>query len=267
MKAAPAPAPGTAVRRAVPAGTAERLSAVAPPMLVAIGAACAAAATAPGTRLAPFDPGQGSEPAAPWHVIGFPFQTKPLTHFDVAEVDSRRVLRVEADDSYGILLHPLAGAAGERRLSWRWRVDQPNERADLRQRSGDDVAAQVCVGFDLPLDPVPFVDRQLLRLARLTMKDPVPAAAVCYVWDSHLPAGTDLESAFTRRIRMVVVEGRGAASAAWRTESRDVAADFLRLFADEAKEVPPIVGVAVAADADNTHAHTLAYVADLTLGR
>lgn len=244
---------------------AERIASIARPTLVALVAAGAAAATAPGGVLAPFDSGRGPEPAAPWHVIGFPFQSKPLTRFDVVEVDAERVLRVEADDSYGILLHPLAGGDGATHLSWRWRVELPNDRADLRQRSGDDVAVQVCVGFDLSLDPVPFMDRQLLRIARLAIADRVPAATVCYVWDPHLPAGTALDSVFTRRIRMIVLRGAGTAPAVWRTESRDVAADFLRMFADEARDVPPIIGVAVAADADNTRAHSLAYVAGLTL--
>jgi len=225
------------------------------------------AVAAPDSALAPLDGGSVGEPAAPWHVIGFPFQTKPFTRFDIVEIDGHRVLRVDADHSYGILLHPLTGTdPGLHKLSWRWRLDVPNPNADLHVRSGDDVAAEVCVGFDLPLDPVPFIDRQLLRIARLASKDYVPAAAMCYVWDSHLPSGTALDSAFTRRIRMIVLRGAGTPTGVWRSESRDIDADFLRLFGDESKEVPPITGVAVAADADNTQSHSLAHVADLVLG-
>lgn len=242
-----------------------RTAAIVRPALFAVAAVCAVAATTPVTRLGPFDPGQGSEPAPPWHVVGFPFQAKPFTRFEVVDLGAQRVLRVEADRSYGILLHPMGGSDGAHHLAWRWRVDRPNEHADLHQRNGDDIAAQVCVGFDLPLDPVPFIDRQLLRIARLASKDHVPAAAVCYVWDPHLPAGSALDSAFTRRIRMIVLRGAGTPTGAWRSESRDVDADFLRLFADESKEVPPITGVAVAADADSTQSHSLAHVADLVL--
>ncbi|HOM12811.1 MAG TPA: DUF3047 domain-containing protein [Rubrivivax sp.] len=224
-----------------------------------------AALAAPAGLLAPLDAG-GTTPAAPWHVIGFPFKTKPLTRFDIVDIDGQRAVRVEADQSYGILTHPLPGIGGDaHRLSWRWRVDVPNDKADLRERSGDDVAAEVCVGFDLPLDRVPFVERQALRVARMASKDVIPAAEVCYVWDSHLPTGTAIDSVFTRRVRMIVVRGAGTPVAAWRSETRDVDADFLRLFGDEAKEVPPIIAVAVAGDADNTRAHTVAYVADVVL--
>ena len=46
---------------------------------------------------------------------------------------------------------------------------------------------------------------------------------------------------------------------------RDVGADFTRLFGAESPTVPPIIGVAVGADADNTKSHSIAYVSNLVL--
>ena len=54
--------------------------------------------------------------------------------------------------------------------------------------------------------------------------------------------------------------------AQWVTQRRNLVADYLRMFADEADgKVPEVVGVAVSADADNTHGHSLAYFGDVTL--
>jgi hypothetical protein len=144
-------------------------------------------------------------------------------------------------------------------------VDVPNEHANLRTRAGDDSAAEVCVMFDLPLQAVPFVDRQMVRLARTQSAELLPAATVCYVWDTHLPIGTTLDNAFTRRIRLIVLRGADMAPMTWRIERRDVRADFLRLFGDEATEVPDIIGVGIGADADNTQSRSLSYIADLVL--
>jgi hypothetical protein len=119
--------------------------------------------------------------------------------------------------------------------------------------------------FDLPLQAVPFVDRQMVRLARTQSAELLPAATVCYVWDTHLPIGTTLDNAFTRRIRLIVLRGADMAPMTWRIERRDVRADFLRLFGDEATEVPDIIGVGIGADADNTQSRSLAYIADLVL--
>ena len=44
-----------------------------------------------------------------------------------------------------------------------------------------------------------------------------------------------------------------------------MAADFVRLFGDECKTVPPLVGVAIGADADNTKTRSVGFVTGLTL--
>jgi hypothetical protein len=208
----------------------------------------------------------GGAPAAPWHVVGLPQQTKPYTQFTVVELEGKRALKVESQEAYGNLVHPLEYSTTGAHLAWQWRVEQPIETADLRTKSGDDNAIKVCVFFDLALDRIPFGERQLLRFARSKSVDPVPAATVCYVWDSHLPAGTALDNAFTRRIRTIVVRSGRERLNQWVAERRDVVADFLKLFGTESDNaVPTVIGIAVGADSDNTHTHSLAYVSGLTL--
>jgi hypothetical protein len=204
-------------------------------------------------------------PPAPWHVAGLPQQRKPLTRFDLVDLDGRHALRVESGDSYGNLVHPLNLPRPAVHLSWQWRVDQLVEGADLRTRAGDDTTLKVCVFFDLPIARVPFVERQLLRLARARSEEPLPAATVCYVWDNQLPVGTTLDNAYTRRLRYIVLESGRDHLHQWLPERRDVAADFIRLFGDESPQPPAIVGIGIGADADNTHGHGLGHVADLML--
>ena len=173
----------------------------------------------------------GPTPPAPWHVVGLPQQSKPFTRFEIVEQDGRKALRIEADSSYGNLLHPLAGLAAPAHLAWQWRVELPLTEADLHKRAGDDTAVKVCVFFDEPLDSIPFGERQILRIARGRSAEPVPSATVCYVWDAHLPVGTALDNAFTRRIRYLVLES-GPESADptghWKRERRDLAADYTK---------------------------------------
>lgn len=209
--------------------------------------------------------GDGEQPQAPWHVVGLPQQTKPFTRFSVVTLDGQRVLRVEAPASYGNLVHGLNEDVGKHQLAWRWRLEQAPTGADLRRRDGDDIGIKVCAMFDLATSAVPFVERQVLRIARLRATELLPAASICYVWDTRLPPGTVLDNAFTRRIRQIVLRGPETATGSWVSERRDVWADFRRLFADEAEAVPPMVGVAIGADADNTQSRSLAYLSAITL--
>lgn len=61
-------------------------------------------------------------------------------------------------------------------------------------KEGDDYAARVYVMFDYPLEKLSFGDRMRLTLARAFFDPDVPAAALCCVWDSRLPAGVVLTS-------------------------------------------------------------------------
>jgi hypothetical protein len=221
-------------------------------------------ASAEGAMPLPFGPA-ASQAIAPWHVTGLPNQTKPYTTFSVVELDGHKALRIEADSSYGNLAHPLQFKATPATIAWKWRADQLVDGDDLRTRPGDDVTVKVCVMFDLPLEKVPFVERQLLRIARGKTSEPVPGATVCYVWDGHLPVGTSLDNAFTRRIRYMVLQSGKANLHQWMSERRNIAADYTELFGAESSEVPPVIGVLVGADADNTHSHSLAHVADLVI--
>ena len=235
------------------------------PFVTACGLFFAAAGTVLGAdaTLAPFG-AAGGAPSAPWKVSGLPQQTKPFTRFSVVDIDGKRAVKIEADESYGNLIHPVQASA-PMKLAWQWRIEKPLENADLRQRSGDDAAVKVCVSFDHSIDNIPFTDRQILRVARGKTTEPVPAATVCYVWDAKLAVGTTLDNAFTRRMRYIVLQSGNDRLDRWVSEKRDVGADFLKLFKDESPTVPPIIGIAIGADSDNTKSRAVSYVSGITL--
>ena len=203
---------------------------------------------------------------AGWVPALLPQQTLPLTRFTPVDLDGTRALRIEAQRSYGNLMHELpADARAARSLSWRWRVERFAEGADLRRKTGDDTAAKVCLMFDLPLERVPFLERQTLRIARAAAGERLPAATLCYVWDATLPAQSVLPNAYTRRLRWIVLQGAGSPLGRWQTERRDLTADFIAAFGDESRELPPLRAVLVGADADNTGGTSVSHLADLEL--
>jgi Protein of unknown function (DUF3047) len=228
-----------------------------------------AAASAQPARplLTPFSSAGSAVLPAPWRVVGLPNGNKPLTHFDIAPIDGRPVLRVQTDRSYANLVHDLPdfGLTPGMQLHWRWRLDQPLHGTDLRQRQGDDSPLKVCALFDMPIEQLGFVERNLLRMARSVSGEKLPAATLCYVWDAALAPGTLLHNAFSHRVRMIVLDSGAAHLGQWVMHSQDLAADFHRAFGQESATVPPLQAVLVGADSDNTGGHSLAYVGDVTL--
>ena len=62
-----------------------------------------------------------------------------------------------------------------------------------------------------------------------------------------------------------MLHGPEAPLRSWQAEQRDLAADFKRMFGDETQTMPPLLGIVVAGDADNTLGSSLAFLADIQL--
>ena len=234
-------------------------------LLAALAACITALAQKP--TLTPLSSAEGTTPPAPWRAVGLPRNKAPLSQMDIVSIDGVRALRLKTEASYGTLVHELPGGVTglDATLKWRWRLDQPIANADLRKKEGDDAALKVCVMFDLPLEQVPFGERTVLRLARSLSSELLPAATLCYISDRSLATGTTLANIYSRRVRSIIIDGQGSPLAQWRAHERRVGDDFLKLFGDESKVVPPVLAVVVGADADNTGGSSLGYITDLAL--
>jgi hypothetical protein len=220
--------------------------------------------------LAPLAPADGTAPAS-WRFVGFPKAKAdlPATRFELADIQGQRALKVSTQASYGSWVHDLPNV-NARPLQWRWRLDLPlsagKTAPDILSKAGDDAALKVCILFDHPLERVPFIERTKLRIARSLSGEDLPAATLCYVWDSVYSPGLQGANPYTRRVRFITLQGKGSALGQWQTESRDVAADFAQLFADEApagSATPRLRAVLVGADSDNTGSQSIGWVANL----
>lgn len=145
-------------------------------------------------------------------------------------------------------------------LRWRWKIDRLIANADIHTREGDDFPARIYVMFDYPLEKLSFIDRNKLRLARLLFDPDLPAATLCYVWDGKAVVDTIVPSAYSDRVRLIVVASGAARLGRWVDFERNVAGDFHSAFGETA---PPVRAIAIATDTDNTGAYATAYFGDI----
>ena len=225
------------------------------------GLLCACSALA--IELAPLARPSGSEPAAPWHVVGLPEKyAKPVTAFDITSLDGKRVLRVKAESAYGNLVHPWSGPVGS--IRFKWRLDVPLLKANIKAKGSEDIALKVCLSFAMPADKIPAGERLLFKLAQLSSPEPLPTATLCYIWDHNQPIGSELNSPYTKRVRYIVLNSGEDQLKTWQEHQRNVGADFLKSFGEETIVIPQVTAIIIGADSDNTADVSLGYVADIT---
>jgi hypothetical protein len=197
-----------------------------------------------------------------WQPLTFP-RIERHTVYRLVEDEGRVVVRAEANASASGLIRRLeADVKAQPMLAWRWKIAGVIEKADPRRKEGDDYAARVYVAFKYDPDRASLLDRARYALMRLLYGESPPHAGIAYVWDARMPAGTMLPNAYTERMRMIVVRSGASGAGRWLEEERNLYEDYRRAFAEEP---PPIAGVAIMTDADDTGERATAWYGDIVL--
>jgi hypothetical protein len=146
-------------------------------------------------------------------------------------------------------------------LRWRWKVENVLEAADVRSKSGDDYPARIYITFEYDPDSVGLWEKARYLAARQIFGD-LPIGAITYIWASHAEIGSIVDNAFAGGfVKMIVVESGPNRAGEWRDETRNVYEDFKRAFGDEP---PPVDGLAIMTDTDNTGESAVAYYGDIS---
>jgi hypothetical protein len=147
-------------------------------------------------------------------------------------------------------------------LRWRWKVENVLENGDVHSKAGDDYAARIYVTFEYDPDSVGLWKKARYLAARQILGD-LPISAITYIWASHAEIGSIVDNAFAAGfVKMIVVESGPSRTGEWREETRNLYEDFRRAFGDEP---PPVSGVAIMTDTDNTGESAVAYYGDISL--
>lgn len=192
-------------------------------------------------------------------------RSKPLTRYTLVDDSGITVLRADSEKgASGVSRRIRIDPADLPWLRWRWKISNVIETADLRTKAGDDFPARIYVMFDYPLEKLPFLERNKLRLARALFDPGLPAATLCYVWDNKARVGTIASSAYTDRVKLIVVESGAARAKQWVDVERNLLRDFRAAFGEEA---PAVSAIAVATDTDNTGTFATAFFGDISFNK
>jgi hypothetical protein len=163
----------------------------------------------------------------------------PAYDLTVTEDGSAKVLHLKSqNESSTITKEVQVNPRKTPILEWRWKAVVLPARGDSRKKATDDQAAQLYVTF-------PRLPRQLR------------SRIIGYVWDTTVPEGTIAPSEKSPFVTYVVVRSGTKDLNRWITESRNVYADYRRIYNEEPGEVG---GISLAIDSNDTNSTAEAYV-------
>ena len=171
------------------------------------------------------------------------FMSRPRTNYTLMLDGGIQVVHAQCDDSAsGLIWEGTVDLTKTPILDWRWKIAGLYPGIDERTKAGDDFPARIYVVAGSSWLP-------------WTLK------SLSYVWSNGSGHGQSYwRSPYTSQARMDAVRVGPDGVGQWQQESRNVRADFKRVFG---ADVDSIGAVAVMTDCDDSHNHMQAWYGDL----
>lgn len=200
--------------------------------------------------------------SAGWEPLEFP-KIEQHSRYELVTENGTQVVRAQTDGGASGLIARLRVEPSESLvLRWRWKVSNVFERGDARKKSGDDYPARIYVAFEFQPDKAGFFERAKRKAVEVVFGETLPGNALNYIWANAVPEGEIVPNPYTDQTMMVAVNSGPERVGEWVTVERDIMADYREAFGEAP---PPVVGIAIMSDSDNTGESATAWYGDITL--
>lgn len=192
-----------------------------------------------------------------WKQVRFG-QNDASTEYELVRFDTTVVVKAQSSNgASGLITRDRVHLPEYPVLTWRWKVDGVLENGDVTKKEIDDAPARIYVTFDY--QDLSFFERLKLMLLRRIGYAEAPSRALNYVWANHPDRGT-AKSPYTDQIVMIPVQKGHQKVGRWIRYRRNVWEDYRRVFGEDP---PPVNGIAIMTDTDNTGGETAAWYGDI----
>jgi hypothetical protein len=197
-----------------------------------------------------------------WEPLEFP-KIEKHTSYELVTQDGMQVVKATTSGGASGLIARVAIQPSESLvLRWRWKVSNVFEQGNARKKSGDDYPARIYVAFQFQPEKAGFFERAKRQAVEVLFGESLPGNALNYIWANTLPKGEFVANPYTDKTVMIAVNSGTPNVGEWVTVERDIVADYRKAFGEAP---PPIVGIAIMSDSDNTGESATAWYGDLVL--
>jgi hypothetical protein len=192
-----------------------------------------------------------------WEPFLFP-KIKKHTVYAIAQEEGRHYLKAESDASASAIVYKSSFNVFDfPKARWRWKVSNIYAKGDARTKAGDDYPLRVYVMFEYDPEKAGAFERMKYGIAKSLYGAYPPHSSLSYVWASREEPDRIIESPYTERAKMVLVEQGAANVGVWQNEEVNMVEDYEKAFGTR----PPLrARIAVMNDSDNTGEHAVSYL-------
>jgi hypothetical protein len=201
---------------------------------------------------------------AQWEPLMFP-KIKAHSIYTLVREGEKSILKAESRDSASALVHRRSFNVYETpRLRWRWKVEQLSDRGDPKEKAGDDYPIRVYVMFSYDPTRATLGERLIYGAAKAIYRRYPPHSTLNYVWTGRNISERIIQSPYTDKAFMIVLEKGKDKMDLWVEESVNILEDYRKAFG---KDPPATAGLAVMSDTDNAGGSAVVYLDFIVVGK
>ena len=192
-----------------------------------------------------------------WRPLFFP-KIKKHTKYTIEKDADNSYLRAESNASAsGLILKKEFNVIEYPKLKWRWKISNVYLKGNAEERSGDDYPLRIYVVFKYDPDKASFAQRIRYEFAKAIYGEYPPQSSLTYIWESKAHNKRIITSPFAEEAKMIILEAGGDNAGKWLQEEVNIVKDYRDAFGNMP---PPIAGLAIMNDSDNTGEKSVSYV-------
>nr|WP_309044236.1 DUF3047 domain-containing protein [Marinobacter sp. F26243] len=197
-----------------------------------------------------------------WEPLEFP-KINQLSHYELVQDGGSQVVMAQTSGgASGLIARLNIEPEDVPILNWRWKVSNVFEKGDARKKSGDDYPARIYVAFEFEPEKAGFFERAKRKTVEVLFGEELPGNTLNYIWANTLPEGKFIANPYTDKTMMIAVNSGSGNAGEWVAIERDIVADYRQAFGENP---PPIRGIAIMSDSDNTGEQAIAWYGDIRL--
>jgi len=187
------------------------------------------------------------------------------TKYQLVKENSRVVVQASSHmSSSGLVRKLVVDPQSYPFIDWSWRISNVYENGDVHSKQGDDYPARIYITFAYQPEEESFFEKTKFNLAKMIYGEYPPGSAINYIWASKAGKEEVVPNPFTDRTMMIVVESGQDQAGQWLSYSRNIVEDYQLAFG---RLPPPITGVAIMTDSDNTGESATSWYGDISFSK
>ncbi len=192
-----------------------------------------------------------------WEPLYFPKIKKHSSYQAIAEQD-HTYLKAESNASASALIYKKTfNVYDYPMVRWRWKIDNVYAKARTGVKAGDDYPIRVYVMFQYDSGMAGLSERLMYGAAKALYGHYPPQSTLNYVWASREGDAAISPSPYTGRAMIIALEKGRPKLGKWVDEEVNIIQDYQKAFG---RKPPPIAGIAVMNDSDDTKERSTSYL-------